>query len=89
MSQSLCIYIYIYIYYVYICTKALRSLQDEVKCNKVFVNVPHKSKTNYFFAGVDKLNDAPKDVLVVVKRLQNLAECERTPRTYKKQNPDY
>lgn len=56
-----------------------------------------------FLIGVEKLNDdcrnihlkrsnkwdAPKDVLLVEKRLENLAELERTPRRYNKRNEAY
>jgi hypothetical protein len=54
-------------------------------------------------AGVEKLNDdcrrvhlqrsnkwdAAKDVLLVGKRIEHLAECKRTPRSYKKRNSSY
>lgn len=57
----------------------------------------------HYFVGVEKLNDdcrrihlhrsnkwdAPKDVLLVEKRIEHLAECERTPRQYVKQNAEY
>lgn len=33
--------------------------------------------------------DAPKDVLLVEKRLDHLSQYERTPRKYKKQNEEY
>ena len=33
--------------------------------------------------------DAPKDVLIVGKRIEHLTECERTPRQYTKLNDSY
>ena len=55
------------------------------------------------FIGVEKVNDdcrrihlhrsnkwdAAKDVLLVGKRVEHLAECERTPRRYEKQTVTY
>lgn len=55
------------------------------------------------FIGVEKLNDdcrrihlqrsnkwdAPKDVLLVEKRIENLGDYERAPRKYRKQDANY
>ena len=60
-------------------------------------------KMLFFLVGVEKLNDdcrrihlqrsnkwdAPKDVLLLGKRLETLADYKREPRSYKKQGKDY
>jgi len=63
----------------------------------------HYNTIQFFITGVEKLNDdcrrihlersnkwdAPKDILLVGKRLERLSAYERTPRQYRKRETDY
>ena len=71
--------------------------------NNFKILTSHEKKNDFFLLGVEKLNDdcrrihlhrsnkwdAPKDVLLLGKRLEHLSEYEREPRSYNKQGTEY